>query len=147
MIPPVHVVDLMTEVGSAAFGAIWRGREAKLVECPAFTDSRPEFKTTYGMEPHAELLGFDDWVWELIPPSDLGGKRGGGIVSFFSFRTALTIPASALGFETAGAKAVLRVNVDDYAEVWVNGEMPRGRPPEPRDYPGIQYAQPLGARR
>ena len=25
----------MTEAGSAAFGAIWRGREAKLVECPA----------------------------------------------------------------------------------------------------------------
>ena len=42
----------------------------------------------------------------------------------------MTIPASALGLETAGAKAVLRVNVDDYAEVWINGEMPRaaGRP-------------------
>ena len=28
------------------------------------------------------------------------------------------------------AKAVLRVNVDDYAEIWVNGELPRaaGRP-------------------
>ena len=45
-------------------------------------------------------------------------------------RTTLTIRASALGFDTAGAKAVLRVNVDDYGEVWVNGEMPRaaGRP-------------------
>jgi gluconolactonase len=130
LIPPAHIVDLMTEAGSAAFGATWRGREAKLVECPAFTDSRPEFKTTYDVEPHAELLGFDDSEWEVIAPSDLGGKRGGGIVSFFWYRTALTIPASALGFETAGAKAVLRVNVDDYAEVWVNGEMPRasGRP-------------------
>src|SRR5437667_274618 len=26
---------------------------------------------------------------------------------------------------TAGAMAVLRVNVDDYAEIWVNGELPR----------------------
>jgi gluconolactonase len=28
-------------------------------------------------------------------------------------------------FDTAGAKAVLTVLVDDYAEVWVNGQMPR----------------------
>ena len=33
--PPVHAVALMTEAGSAAFGAVWRGIEAKLVECPA----------------------------------------------------------------------------------------------------------------
>ena len=52
------------------------------------------------------------------------------MVSFFWFRTTLTIPADAAGFDTAGAMTVLRVNVDDYAEVWVNGEMPRmaGRP-------------------
>jgi hypothetical protein len=31
-IPPVHVVDLMTEEGSAAFGAVWRVKEAKLVD-------------------------------------------------------------------------------------------------------------------
>ena len=37
LIPPVHVVDLMTEEGSAAFGAVWRGIEAKLVECPALS--------------------------------------------------------------------------------------------------------------
>ena len=55
-IPPAHVVDLMTEAGSAAFGAVWRVKEAKLVECPALTNSLPEFKTTYDIEPHAELL-------------------------------------------------------------------------------------------
>lgn len=130
LVPPVHVVDLMTEDGSAAFGAVWRGKEAKLVECPALSDSRPEFKTTYDIEPHAELVGFDDSKWELVPATDLGGKRGGGMASFFWFRATLTIPVSAQGFDTAGAKAVLRVNVDDYAEVWVNGVLPRaaGRP-------------------
>ena len=55
-IPPVHVVDLMTEAGSAAFGARWRVKEAKIVECPALANSLPEFKTTYDIEPHAELL-------------------------------------------------------------------------------------------
>src|SRR3954451_5054937 len=71
LIPPVHVVDLMTEAGSAAVGAVWRGLEAKLVECPALSDARPEFRTPYDVEPHAELLGFDDSAWEAIPATDL----------------------------------------------------------------------------
>ncbi|MBV9552594.1 MAG: hypothetical protein JO032_07375 [Alphaproteobacteria bacterium] len=128
--PPTHVVDLMTDAGSAAFGAVWRGREAKLIEVPALRDSRPEFKSTYDVEPHAELVGFDDSAWELVPPTDLGGRRGGGMISFFWFRATLRIPTEAQGFATDGTKAVLRVNIDDYAEIWVNGELPRaaGRP-------------------
>jgi gluconolactonase len=130
LVPPAQVVDLMTAAGSAVFGARWRGREAKIVECPALTDAMPEFKTTYDIEPHAEITGFDDSDWPVVAATELGAKRGGGLVSFFWFRTTLTIPANAAGFDTAGAMTVLRVNVDDYAEVWVNGEMPRlaGRP-------------------
>ena len=56
----------------AVFGAIWRGMEAKIVECPALSDSMPEFKTTYDVEPHAELLGFDDRAWKIIAADDLG---------------------------------------------------------------------------
>jgi hypothetical protein len=128
--PPVHVVDLMTREGSAAFGAVWRGHEAKLVECPALSDSMPEFKSTYDVEPHAELLGFDDSGWTVIAADDLGARRGGGMISFYWYRATLTIPAEAQGFATDGAKAVLRVNIDDYAEVWVGGQLPRaaGRP-------------------
>jgi hypothetical protein len=128
--PPVHVVDLMTAEGVAAFGTRWCGREARIVEVPALADAMPEFKTTYDIEPHAELLGFDDAAWPEIAPTDLVARRGGGLVSFFWFRTALTIPPEALGFATDGAKVVFRVNIDDYAEVWVNGALPRaaGRP-------------------
>jgi gluconolactonase len=125
LIPPGHAVDLMTAAGSAVFGARWRGKEAKIVECPALTDSMPEFKTTYDIEPHAEIRGFDDSGWLVIDATELGAKRGGGLVSFFWFRTTLTIPTEAEGFDTAGAMAVLRVNIDDYAEVWVNGDLPR----------------------
>ena len=128
--PPAHVVDLMTPQGSAVFGALWRGKEAKLVECPALSDSMPEFRTTYDIEPHAELLGFDDADWPVIAADDLGARRGGGMISFYWYRASLTIPPEAAGFATDGAKAVLRVNIDDYAEIWVNGELPRaaGRP-------------------
>jgi gluconolactonase len=125
LVPPAHVVDLMTNAGSAAFGARWKAMEARIVECPALTDAMPEFKTTYDIEPHAEPVGFDDSDWPLVAATELGDKRGGGLVSFFWFRTTLTVPANTAGFDTAGAMAVLRVNIDDYAEVWVNGELPR----------------------
>jgi gluconolactonase len=130
VVPPVHVVDLMTVAGSAAFGARWKGMEAKIVPCPALSDSMPEFKTTYDIEPHAELLGFDDSDWQDIAATDLGARRGGGMVSFYWFRTKLMIPATLGSFDPAGAKAVLTVNVDDYAEIWVDGALPRaaGRP-------------------
>jgi protein-L-isoaspartate(D-aspartate) O-methyltransferase len=125
LVPPAHVVDLMTAAGSAVFAAQWKGMEAKIVECPALTDAMPEFKTTYDIEPYAGESGFDDSAWPVIPATELGARRGGGMVSFFWYRTKLTIPADAQGFDTAGAMTVLRVNVDDYAEIWVNGEMPR----------------------
>ena len=38
LVPPVHVVDLMTDAGSAVFGAQWRAMEAKIVECPALSE-------------------------------------------------------------------------------------------------------------
>jgi hypothetical protein len=125
LVPPAHVVDLMTNAGSAIFGARWRAMEAKIVECPALSDAMPEFKTTYDVEPYAGESGFDDSDWPVVPATDLGARRGGGMVSFFWYRTILTMPANAAGFYTAGAMTVLRVNVDDYAEVWVNGELPR----------------------
>jgi len=130
LVPPAHVVDLTTIEGSAAFGARWKVLEAKIVECPALSDAMPEFTTTYDIDPHAELSGFDDSAWPEVAATDLSAKRGGGMVSFIWFRATLTIPETAAGFATAGAKTVFTVNVDDYAEVWVNGVLPRaaGRP-------------------
>ncbi len=49
--PPMHVVDLMADAGSAVFGAVWRAKQARLVECPALSDARPAFKSTYDIEP------------------------------------------------------------------------------------------------
>jgi len=130
LLPPVHAVDLMTREGSALFGAQWKTREAKIVEVPAIPDAMPEFTTTYDIDPHAGEGGFDDAAWPTIAPTALGAKRGGGRVSFIWFRTQLTIPARIGAFDPSGAQAVLALCVDDYAEIWVNGALPRaaGRP-------------------
>lgn len=129
-LPPVCKVDLMTIDGAALFGAQWRTKEAKIIEVPAIPDAMPEFKTTYDIDPHAGEAGFDDSAWPIILPTELEAKRGGGKISFLWFRTLLTIPARIGTFDPTRAKAVLALCVDDYAEIWVNGEMPRaaGRP-------------------
>lgn len=122
---PAHAVDLMTADGMAAFGAQWKHMEAKIVEGPALPAAMPGYKTSYDISPHAGEKGFDDSSWPTIEPKGLGDRRGGGKVSFLWYRTNLTVPAKIGNFETAGAKMVLTAYVDDYAEVWVNGEMPR----------------------
>jgi gluconolactonase len=129
-LPPTYVVDLMTKEGSAVFDAKWKTLEAKIVESPAIPNAMPEYKTTYDIQPHAGESGFDDSSWPVIDPRALAAERGGGKVSFIWFRANLRMPARVGDFDTLGARAVLTVNVDDYAEVWVNGQLPRepGRP-------------------
>ena len=125
MLVPNQVVDLMTADGMAVFRAQWRTMEARVVEGPALPNAMPGYKTSYDISPHAGEAGFDDSSWPLIEPKTLTDRRGGGKVSFLWFRTTLTIPETISTFKTAGAQAVLTAYVDDYAEVWVNGEMPR----------------------
>jgi hypothetical protein len=122
---PSRVVDLMTPEGSAVFGAQWKHREAKIVEGPAIANAMPGYKTSYDIQPHAGERGFDDSEWPVIGAKGLADRRGGGKVSFLWYRANLTIPAKVGDFDTAGATAVLTVYVDDYAEVWVNGQIAR----------------------
>ena len=129
-IPPNYAVDLMTAQGSAAFGAQWKTMEAKIIQVAPIPNALPGYKTGYDIDPHAGESGYDDSSWPVIEAKDLAARRGGGRVSFIWYRTNLTIPAKIGDFATDGAMAVLTLLVDDYAEVWVNGQLPRrvGRP-------------------
>src|SRR5215510_4587529 len=124
-LPPAHVVDLLTTEGMASFSAQWKHMEAKIVEGPALPNAMPGYKTSYDLTPKAGAKEFDDSSWPTLEPKQLLDRRGGGKVSFLWYRTNLTMPAKIGAFDTANAKAVLTAYVDDYAEVWVNGEMPR----------------------
>jgi hypothetical protein len=122
---PSYTVDLMTPEGSALFGAQWKTMEAKIVEVQPIPDTMPAYKTGYDISPHAGEAGFDDSAWPVTDAKGLAARRGAGRVSFIWYRTKLTVPAKIGEFDTAGAKMVLTAYVDDYAEVWVNGQMPR----------------------
>lgn len=124
-LPPTYVADMMAPGGAAALGVQWKTMDAKIVEAKPVQGALPEIKATYDIAPHAGEAGFDDSTWPAIKPEDLAVRRSGGHVAFVWYRTNLTIPARIGDFDTAGAKVVLRVLVDDYAEIWVNGQMPR----------------------
>ena len=129
--PPTLIVDLMSASGASALGAQWRVSEVKIKEVPAIPGTQTQSKTTYDIDPHAGGADFDDSKWPVIEPKDLAARRSGGHVAFMWYRTPLTIPAKIDDFDPSGAVAVLRVTVDDYAEVWVNGAIP-GRSGYPR---------------
>jgi gluconolactonase len=72
------------------------------------------------------VAGFDDSRWEVIEPETLAQRRSTGRLCFNWYRINVTIPERVGAFYPAGAAAVFETTVDDYAEVWVNGELARG---------------------
>jgi gluconolactonase len=129
-IPAAYVVNLATPEGMAAFNARWKNMDVKIVEAPAMPNAGEAWKTSYDITPKAGDATFDDSSWPTIDPKGLLERRGGGHLFMTWFRTTLTVPAKIGEFDTNGAMAVLTFTIDDYAEAWVNGQMPRraGRP-------------------
>jgi gluconolactonase len=122
---PAHAVDLMTTDGAALLNAQWRYMDVKLVEAPPRQGAPPNYKTAWDVQPRAGAADFDDSGWPVIEPKALNERRGGGRLFMGWYRTNLTIPARVGTFDTGASTAVFHVVVDDYAEVWVNGQLPR----------------------
>jgi len=129
-LPAARVVDLMTEDGIRLFGAQWKNMDVKIIEAPPREGAGPKWTSSYDIQPHAGEPGFDDASWPVIEAKALADRRGGGRLFMTWYRTNLTIPAKIDDFDTSGAIAVLTFTIDDYAEAWINGAMPRrgGRP-------------------
>ena len=127
---PAASLDLMTRAGVDAIAGAWRYRDVELVRVQhrapdAQGQPAGEAVTTWDIEPHAGLRDFDDAQWETIEPSSLNSRRGHGRLSFAWYRIGITIPATVGGFDTRGATVRFETSIDDYAEVWVDGELPR----------------------
>ena len=126
----VVTVDLATGEGAALLGATWRYAPARVVAAEFFApgaDGQPGTTPvpTHDIEPKAGRAGFDDSAWQVLAPDALDDRQGDGRFSLNWYRTKLTIPERIGAHATRGATIVLRVTVDDYAEVWVDGEIPR----------------------
>jgi gluconolactonase len=126
---PAAVVDLATDEGLRLVKGQWRYRDVGIVEVAhraAGVDLRPSGppNQTYDIAPHAGGAGFDDSGWEVLPASQLQARKGNGRLSFNWYRTSVTIPTRLGSFDPTGSTVVLEIVVDDYAEVWVDGQLP-----------------------
>jgi len=112
-------IDLRTDEGVKTVKGEWRYSNVKIVEVPGKgPDGKPN--TTYNIEPKAFGADFDDSRWEVIAPKSLGERRSTGQVCFNWYRIKVTMPE-----ESAGKKVFFETTVDDYGEIWVDGQLPR----------------------
>jgi len=129
---PDTVIDLQTDDGVALVGGEWRYTDCRVEEIDFVELGSPEDplgpgtvpNRTYDVLPHAEGSDFDDSGWRVLGPEETMLRLANGRVCFNWYRIAVTIPERVGDFDPTGATVVFEVVIDDYAEVWVNGELP-----------------------
>jgi gluconolactonase len=125
------VIDLATAEGVRLVKGTWRYSDTKIIEVD-FKAPGPNGQPTgqpiktYDYTPHAGGADFDDSQWEMLDPATLQQRRSTGRICFNWYRINVTIPERIGDFDLRGSTAVFETSIDDYAEVWVDGELPRG---------------------
>ena len=127
---PAATIDLATTAGVSSVKGQWKYSDARVVETAfrlAGPDGQPgqETATTLDIAPHAGGADFDDRAWATIAPESLKDRRGNGRLSFAWYRVLITVPPRTGDFDPTGSIAVFETSVDDYAEIWVDGELAR----------------------
>jgi gluconolactonase len=123
-------IDLATPEGVALVQGQWRYSDTKIVDVDfkgPGSDGQPTGAPvrTYDYTPRAGVADFDDSTWPVVDPLDLAGRRGRGRLSFNWYRIGITIPERIGAYDPTGATVELDTSLDDYAEIWVDGELPR----------------------
>lgn len=129
-VAPLASIDLTTEAGVAQVQGNWRYQDAHLVDADfraADAQGQPTgaLVRTQEIAPRAGVANFDDSTWPVIAPGTLSARRGNGRVSFNWYRITITVPARIGDVESAGSELWFEARLDDYAEVWVDGEIGR----------------------
>ncbi|HXG64202.1 MAG TPA: SMP-30/gluconolactonase/LRE family protein [Blastocatellia bacterium] len=127
---PEAIIDLATAEGVALVKGEWRYSDTKIIEVD-FKAPGPEGQPTdapiktYDYTPKAGGADFDDSKWEVIAPATLNQRRATGRICFNWYRIRLTIPERVGSYDPTGSTVVFETALDDYAEVWVDGELAR----------------------
>ncbi|HZC69313.1 MAG TPA: SMP-30/gluconolactonase/LRE family protein [Jatrophihabitans sp.] len=127
---PDAIIDLQTHEGAALVGAQWRYSDTTVdaVDFVAVgTDLAPSGppNRTYEVHPRAEAVDFDDSSWRRLTPAETQLRLSTGRVCFNWYRITCTLPSRVGETDVAGATVVFETAIDDYAEVWVNGVLPK----------------------
>jgi len=146
---PEAVIDLSTVAGVQQVKGPWRYSDTKIIEVD-FRGPGPDGQPTggpiktYDYTSHAGGADFDDALWEVIDPTMLARRRSTGRLCFNWYRIRLTVPERVGDFDPTGSTVVFETSLDDYAEVWVDGELSRA---PGRQSGGINVLAPDGTHR
>jgi gluconolactonase len=129
---PDAVIDLQTGTGVTLVGGQWRYADARVEEIEFVEVGHPDDplgpglvpNRTFDVLPHAQSTDYDDSEWRVLEPLETQLRLSQGRVCFNWYRVSVTIPERVSDFNPAGASVVFEVGIDDYAEIWVNGELP-----------------------
>src|SRR5215813_8589000 len=125
---PDATIDLRTKEGVKLVKGEWRYSDAQIVQVDSKgpgLDLKPSGAPvkTYDYAPHAGVAGFDDSTWMKLDPTTLDARRGNGKVSFNWYRLNVTLPETVANFPVANSTVSFEIVIDDYAEIWVNGNL------------------------
>jgi hypothetical protein len=72
----------------------------------------------------ARLADYDDSGWEVRDDLTIWHSRG---LTFAWYRTKVTLPQTVGGHEIQGDRCLFETCIDDYGEIWIDGECDRDR--------------------
>ncbi|TMA79193.1 MAG: hypothetical protein E6J74_41040, partial [Deltaproteobacteria bacterium] len=127
---PEAIINLASNDGVQLIKGDWRYSDTKIIEidfkAPG-VDGQPGStpNKAYDFTPHAGRADFDDSKWEVIDPTTLDKRRSAGKLAFNWYRIKITLPKRVGSFDPTGSTLVFSTSLDDYAEVWVDSEIPR----------------------
>lgn len=105
-------IDLMSTAGVEAVKGQWRYHEVATGTGPKKNEIEPKAHGT-----------FDDSKWDVLKPEELAKPRGPGKYSWCWYRTTVTIPEKVNDKPIDEAVVWFQTTVDDYGEIWVDGEI------------------------
>lgn len=105
-------IDLASEAGAAAVKGQWRYHDV----VTGIGEKKNE------IEPKAHGK-FDDSKWDVLKPETLKQARGAGKYCWCWYRIQVTIPDQVEGKPFTGGPVWFQTVVDDYGEIWVDGDI------------------------
>ena len=115
---PRAVIDLNSSSGLAAVKGQWKFAQG-------LVPGEPNEGLVSQLEGSpARLADYDDSGWEVC--NDLGKWVSHGF-SFVWYRINVTFPDTVEGHPTAGVRVQFETCIDDYGELWIDGECDRHR--------------------
>ncbi|MCH9040350.1 MAG: hypothetical protein IIC23_13310 [Chloroflexi bacterium] len=115
---PRAILDLQNPTDLAAVGGQWR-------YAIGLVPGEPNEGLVAQMEGSpARLPDYDDSGWEVT--NDIAEWHSHG-VSFIWYRINVTLPETVGGRSIIGTRCLLETCIDDYGEIWIDGECDRDR--------------------